>query len=132
MTKKTVCVDFDGVIHKYSKGWQDGSIYDEPVEGAKEYLERLCKEYKVIIFTTRINPYPFGVLDADRLLKTRDDAIPKINVLKWLEKNGFENNKHFHGIRCQKPAAVAYIDDRAVNFKQWDDDLLESVKNIKK
>lgn len=31
MDKKTIVFDFDGVIHRYSKGWQNGSIYDKPV-----------------------------------------------------------------------------------------------------
>ena len=38
MERKTIVFDFDGVIHKYSKGWQDGSIYDEPVEGIKDLI----------------------------------------------------------------------------------------------
>lgn len=57
MKQKVICVDFDGVIHRYSKGWQDGAIYDPPMKGAKEELKRLVsKDYKVIIVTTRLNP----------------------------------------------------------------------------
>ena len=52
-TKNTVAIDFDGVIHKYSKGWDDGSIYDKPVEGVHKALMELMKDYWVYIFTTR-------------------------------------------------------------------------------
>ena len=38
---KTIVFDFDGVIHKYSKGWQDGSIYDEPTPGVSAVIEKL-------------------------------------------------------------------------------------------
>jgi len=51
--KKTIVFDFDGVIHKYSKGWQDGSIYDEPVEGIKELIDDLRTKYKVVVVSTR-------------------------------------------------------------------------------
>ena len=66
--KKTIAVDFDGVIHKYSRGYQDGSIYDEPVEGALETMEKLSQQFNVVIFTVR----------------------PDIQATKnWLFNNGF-------------------------------------------
>jgi hypothetical protein len=36
-----VLVDFDGVIHRYSKGWGDGTVYDPPVAGARAALRKL-------------------------------------------------------------------------------------------
>ena len=51
-----VGIDFDKVIHKCSKGYYDGTIYDEPVEGAYEALERLAKNYTVIVYTCKAKP----------------------------------------------------------------------------
>ena len=41
LEKKSISIDFDRVIHKYSEGWKDGTIYDEPVDGAIEAIKRL-------------------------------------------------------------------------------------------
>jgi phosphoglycolate phosphatase-like HAD superfamily hydrolase len=47
-------VDFDGVIHRYSRGWWDGSAYDEPMPGALETLADLeAVGYEIVVFSTR-------------------------------------------------------------------------------
>ena len=54
MSNKRLLVDFDRVIHRYSKGWHDGTIYDKPVDGAVEALKSLqAQGWQIIIFTTR-------------------------------------------------------------------------------
>ena len=46
-----IAVDFDGVIHKNSKGYHDGTVYDDPVEGVREPLEKLSEKYTVIVYS---------------------------------------------------------------------------------
>ena len=90
----TVLVDFDGVIHRYSGGWKDGSTYDSPVFGAKDALQELVDEgYKVVIFSTR---------NADQ-------------IAKWLKFWEFPE----YQITNVKIPAVAIIDDRAIRFTNW-------------
>ncbi|MFZ9498824.1 MAG: hypothetical protein ACO28S_02445 [Bacteroidia bacterium] len=52
----TVAIDFDGVLHGYSQGWQDGRIYDPPVAGSREALEAMkAQGWKIYIYSTRSN-----------------------------------------------------------------------------
>ena len=51
-----LAIDFDGVIHKNSKGFFDGTVYDEPINGVKDALEQLSKKYKIVIFTCKVKP----------------------------------------------------------------------------
>src|SRR5258708_2390703 len=95
--KKILAVDFDGVIHKYSHGWMDGSCYDEPMEGALEMIQKLMEAgYQIVVFTAR---------------------QPQGDVKDWLEKYNFP----VMDITNEKPMALAYIDDRAIRFTNWRD-----------
>ncbi|HEV2072777.1 MAG TPA: hypothetical protein VGR29_03960 [Thermomicrobiales bacterium] len=111
--RRTIAVDFDGVIHRYSKGWSGGSIYDPPVEGAREALARIHVRYKIVIFTTRVNPQMHGA-------ESQMDAVHA-----WLETHGFRRGQHFDEITHVKPPALAYIDDRAIRFTDWESTLDE-------
>lgn len=104
--RKTIVFDFDGVIHKYSKGWQDGSIYDEPVEGIKELIDELRKTYDVVIVSTRCR-------DLKCQLEMRD----------WLNKYHIEVDDY----TSIKVPALMYIDDRGICFNGKVDDLRKEI-----
>ncbi|MGW5408995.1 hypothetical protein [Streptomyces spiralis] len=111
----TIAVDFDGVIHAYSRGWHDGSIYDPPIPGALDGLRTLMDQDAVFIHTTR---------DVSQ-------------VASWLLAHGFSVRVGHDGpfwnergrllVTNQKMAATAYLDDRAVRFTDWDQALADLI-----
>lgn len=88
MTKKTICVDFDGVLNEYN-GYEEGNL-GEPLSGSQDFIKELREKYTVIILTSR----------------------PKEQVIGWLSSNGFPSMK----VTNRKLPAVAYISDRAIRF----------------
>lgn len=93
----TVAIDFDGVLHAYSQGWQHGEIYDDPTPGTAEALRRLNIRYRLVVFTARHN------LD---------------DVRAWLRLHHLAH--YFEDVTNRKPAAIAYVDDRALRFTSWE------------
>lgn len=111
----TIGIDFDGVIHRYSKGWQDGSIYDGPVEGAIQAVHYLMADHAVFVFTTR------NVSQAAQWLNEHG-----INATASATPAGpFWNTRGQVLVTNRKMAAAVYIDDRAIRFTSWPQTLSE-------
>ena len=113
--KNVIAVDFDGVIHKSSKGFYDGTIYDEPVEGTKKGLEYLSKSYKLVVYTCKANP--------NRPLI--DEKTGTELIWEWMEK--YDLSKYISDVVYGKPNAKYYIDDKAICFIDWNQ-ILKVVK----
>lgn len=109
----TVGIDFDGVIHRYSRGWQDGSIYDLPAAGAWPAIERIQRTHAVFIHTSR---------DPLQVAAWMDEHSPL-----WCVTDPADNARHEQFwddrsrilITNRKLPAVAYIDDRAIRHQDW-------------
>lgn len=108
--KPIICIDFDGVIHSYEKGWQDGVIYGTVVPGFFEWAERAAKQFKLVIYSSRS--------------KTEEGQMAMLRWLidqrrVWREEGGMHETNAPLGFEFadQKPAAWLTIDDLAIHFK---------------
>ena len=114
---KIICLDFDGVIHKNSKGFHDGTIYDDPIEGALDSIEELSYDFDLIIHTCKANP--------KRPLVNGKTGIEL--VWGWLKKHNV--SQYIKEVTYIKPNAICYVDDKGIKFNNWDSYFV-SKKNI--
>ncbi len=100
--RRRICIDFDGVIHWYRKGWQGAdNIYDEPVPGAKEAVIRLAQDYTIHILSSRARESEGGIEAIEAWMAKYDIPFDSVSAIK-------------------EPGGV-YIDDRGFRFKgDWD------------
>lgn len=97
---RTICIDFDGVIHSYTSGWQGHeNIPDPPVPGALDFIRaaQSIGGVEVVIQSTRAAK-PEGLFAIE----------------KYLHENGLDPRPV---ITAEKPPALIYIDDRGFRFE---------------
>jgi len=140
---QAIAIDFDGVIHKYSKGWHDGTCYDDEVRGVFEAIEKLMGKYSVFILSTR-SPRQIKkwlkehCYESDYVYYGMGDdpdnfRWPKFNftieiIPFWVK---FWNKKKVLGITQRKLPAMVYVDDRAMRFNGDWNDILSGMPEFK-
>jgi len=95
--RQTIALDFDGVIHRYSQGFQGTTnAYDPPKQGTEDaMIEFINQGYQLKVMTSR----------------------PAWVVRKWLKEYGLD--KYIDEVTNHKIPATVYIDDRGFCFKSW-------------
>lgn len=105
MKKKTICIDFDGVLADYSNGYQGKDVFGDMLPNADIATSVLKKNgWTIIIYTTR----------------------PVTDALKeWLKDNNitydYINENPDQPKECEgcKLIADIYLDDRGMRFTTW-------------
>lgn len=100
-----ICLDFDGVLHAYTSGWQGaGKVTDGPVEGAMQFLIDATPEFRIAVYSTRSNTYEGRTAMQTALRFWLCEAGADWRVFDELE------------FPTEKPPALVTIDDRAITF----------------
>ena len=114
---QTVAVDFDGVLHSYERGWDDGSIYGDWKPGAVAALSQLMHEYAVFVHTTR------NARQVARWIEHSSgyafECTTRLPRTWYGRRKPFWNTQGLLLVTDRKLPAIAYIDDRGVRFEDW-------------
>ncbi len=119
VTKSTLALDFDGVVHAYRHGWRDGVIYDEVTPGFFAWAKDAEKHFDLVIYSTR-----------------SATAEGRANMRRWLHEQWRKSDRpgrmpHFK-FAAKKPLAFLTIDDRALTFEgNWADFSIDRLKGFK-
>lgn len=114
LNRKILCLDFDGVIHAYTSGWQGAHVCaDGPTSGAMEFICHALDLFEVHIHSSR-----------SKSLRGRK-AMKDWMLRRLSEHFGAERGKIiFEAIKWPwfKPSAFVTLDDRAITFTgEWPD-----------
>ena len=135
---KILCLDFDGVLHSYTSGWQGVDVVNDPPVvdvdtgvNAIEWLTGLLHEYVAGLETSNGWKLIKPVIYSSRSIDPKGIAAMK----NWSIKHGLPNHFIESGLLefpTQKPSAFLSLDDRALcftgvfptretidNFKPW-------------
>ena len=143
--KPILCLDFDGVLHSYSSGWQGPrNIPDPPVDGAIAFLVQAVEHFDVQVFSSR-SRYPLGRWAIKRWIRKHAKAkfetyvgelsssdpefayMNKIGAMAWEDWKDvpqFASRQLVRSLKfpLRKPPAFLLIDDRAMRFEgHWPD-----------
>ena len=98
--KPILLVDFDGVIHSYTSGWQGANVIsDPPNRGARDFLAAAVDHFHVNVYSSRTRQE--GGLQA---------------MQAWCRKHFGDELVDRMFFPEQKPAAFLTIDDRCICF----------------
>lgn len=103
--KPILSIDFDGVIHDYKNGWQDGAIYGDVTPGFFAWAHEAAKIFTLVIHSSRAK-----------------DEVGQMDIEDWLTQQGIKHGYTAAGIadaftvQAEKPPAFLTIDDRAICF----------------
>ena len=109
----TIAIDFDGVIHSFELGFHDGTIYGTPIEGSIEAIKKIAKKYTIVIYTAKAKQ--------DRPLVNGKTGTEL--VWEWLRK--YKLDSYIKDVTAEKPRCICYIDDKAIQFVNWDKALID-------